>query len=147
MRQARGSGWVLGRFGITWPASLTTQTGMRGYPKCSCVWWCRTAYRDWLKLYLYCSKIRQRILSWKNTSALWLHGYWSFDWADNYVKVDSVDKDSSAFVISSMTPPVYGKKDWSLIGSSCQLFPAFVLLLVLLCTNHRYHHRRLCWTY
>ena len=36
------------------------------------------------------STVTKRFLSWKNTSTLWLHGYWSYDWADNYVKVDNV---------------------------------------------------------
>lgn len=49
-----------------------------------------------------------RISQWKNTSTLWLHGFWSFDWADNYVKVDTVNLTSSTFTVDKQTPPVYG---------------------------------------
>jgi len=50
-----------------------------------------------------------RIAQWKNTSTLWLHGFWSYDWADNYVKVDMVNTTGMSFVINSSTPPVYGE--------------------------------------
>ena len=50
----------------------------------------------------------QRILSWKNTTTLWLHGYWSYDWADNYVKVDSIDAKANVFTVSEKTPPLDG---------------------------------------
>eukprot|EP00731_Ephydatia_muelleri_P030116 Em0021g639a len=52
---------------------------------------------------------RVEISQWKNTSTLWLHGFWSYDWADNYVKVVSVNTTLSAFVINNVTtPPLYG---------------------------------------
>ena len=28
---------------------------------------------------------------WKDTSDLWVHGYWSWDWANSYERVDSID--------------------------------------------------------
>ena len=28
---------------------------------------------------------------WKNAEDVWLHGYWSFDWADSYTKIKSID--------------------------------------------------------
>ncbi len=49
-----------------------------------------------------------RISQWKNTSTLWLHGFWSFDWADNYVRVETVNATGSSFIIDNSTPPVYG---------------------------------------
>lgn len=51
-----------------------------------------------------------RISQWKNTSTLWLHGFWSQDWADNYVMVDTVNKTSSTVTVNKQTPPVYGFK-------------------------------------
>jgi len=51
-----------------------------------------------------------KIAQWKNTSTLWLHGFWSYDWADNYVKVDMVNTTGMSFVINSSTPPVYDFK-------------------------------------
>ncbi|MGV8134138.1 MAG: right-handed parallel beta-helix repeat-containing protein [Mangrovibacterium sp.] len=32
-----------------------------------------------------------RPLSWQKEDNLWLHGYWTWDWADSYVKVDKID--------------------------------------------------------
>ena len=61
-----------------------------------------------LKLFNF-SSVANHIISWRNTSTLWLHGYWSFDWADNYVKVESIDTKNTTFVVSQDTPPVYGK--------------------------------------
>jgi len=34
---------------------------------------------------------------------LWLHGYWFFDWADNYVRVAEVDEASQSFIIDTNT--------------------------------------------
>ena len=55
-----------------------------------------------------CTVLLNRISQWKNTSTLWLHGFWSYDWADNYVKVDAVNLTSSTFTVDKQTPPVYG---------------------------------------
>jgi len=45
---------------------------------------------------------------WTQAKDLWLHGYWSQDWADSYVKVSKVNPSTSTFTIDSATPPVYG---------------------------------------
>ena len=59
-----------------------------------------------------------RISQWKNTSTLWLHGFWSYDWADNYVRVEDVDVAQSAFVIDPQTPILYGMYNYIIIYSS-----------------------------
>eukprot|EP00545_Synedropsis_sp_CCMP1620_P001401 CAMPEP_0119016892 /NCGR_PEP_ID=MMETSP1176-20130426/14705_1 /TAXON_ID=265551 /ORGANISM="Synedropsis recta cf, Strain CCMP1620" /LENGTH=288 /DNA_ID=CAMNT_0006970451 /DNA_START=141 /DNA_END=1004 /DNA_ORIENTATION=+ len=38
---------------------------------------------------------------------LWLHGYWKHDWAENYVKVASIDEHSHTFRIDNTTTPLY----------------------------------------
>jgi hypothetical protein len=45
-------------------------------------------------------------------SDCWLHGFWTYDWADSYVRVESVSPDGSGSVlnIDPQTPPVYGFK-------------------------------------
>ena len=49
-----------------------------------------------------------------NETDLWLHGYWSFDWADNHIHISEVkasgEKHSGGitFVADVDTPPVYG---------------------------------------
>ncbi|MGJ5672565.1 MAG: right-handed parallel beta-helix repeat-containing protein [Nostochopsis sp.] len=48
---------------------------------------------------------------WQNTDDIWLHGYWTWDWADSYVKVKRIDTQTHAIYTE---PPhgVYGyKKD------------------------------------
>ncbi len=35
---------------------------------------------------------------WKNTGDVWLHGYWTYDWADNYVQVEAVLPETSEIV-------------------------------------------------
>lgn len=40
----------------------------------------------------------------------WLHGYWAFDWADNYVKIASIEpaaNGSCTVTTSALTPPAY----------------------------------------
>ena len=54
------------------------------------------------------STVSNRILSWKNTSTLWLHGYWSYDWADNYVQVVEISPNNATYTVSETTPPLYG---------------------------------------
>ena len=49
-----------------------------------------------------------RINQWKDISTLWLHGFWQYDWADNYVKVLSIDRSSNEFITDPKTPPVFG---------------------------------------
>jgi len=48
-----------------------------------------------------------RINQWKDTSTMWLHGYWEYDWADNYVKVLSVNHTSNEIMIDPKTPTLY----------------------------------------
>ena len=38
---------------------------------------------------------------------MWLHGYWEYDWADNYVKVLSVNHTSNEITIDPKTPTLY----------------------------------------
>jgi len=47
------------------------------------------------------------INQWKDTSTMWLHGYWEYDWADNYVKVLSVNHTSNEIKIDPKTPTLY----------------------------------------
>ena len=35
-----------------------------------------------------------RPLNWKDTSDLWVHGYWSWDWANSYERVASLDRET-----------------------------------------------------
>ena len=39
---------------------------------------------------------------WKNIGDLWVHGYWSWDWANSYERVDSIDFDRH--LIKTVTP-------------------------------------------
>ncbi len=41
---------------------------------------------------------------WRNLSELWVHGYWSWDWANSYEKVASLDRDQRLV----KTSPPYG---------------------------------------
>eukprot|EP01084_Bolivina_argentea_P127973 226284_1 len=41
----------------------------------------------------------------------WLHGYWSFDWADSYVQIKSINTSIKTITTYSNTPPVYGYKN------------------------------------
>ena len=45
----------------------------------------------------------------KDSSSMWLHGYWGFDWADNYVRVVKLDGATSTITTDSKTLPLYGK--------------------------------------
>ena len=70
-----------------------------------------------------------RINQWKDTSALWLHGYWQYDWADNYVKVLSIDHSSSEITIEPKTPTLY-----SMLSSinHAKIFEGFMILSSIL---------------
>ena len=48
-----------------------------------------------------------RAENWKNVSTLWLHGYWKFDWADNYVHVMKFDVNNCTAQIDPATPFLY----------------------------------------
>ena len=51
-----------------------------------------------------------RALTWANTPRIWVHGYWSFDWADSYVQIASITTAAKGTQVnvSPATPPVYG---------------------------------------
>ena len=56
-----------------------------------------------------------RALTWPTASSpgasAWVHGYWSFDWADSYCEVKNVTSDGAGGAIINIepnTPPVYG---------------------------------------
>lgn len=53
-----------------------------------------------------------RALSWNNQPNAWVHGYWSFDWADSYVAIANVTAvnggTAAQITVSSSTPPLYG---------------------------------------
>jgi len=46
---------------------------------------------------------------WSNDDEIWLHGYWTWDWADSYTKVTSIDPRSRQIVTQS-PHGVYGYK-------------------------------------
>ncbi len=41
-----------------------------------------------------------RPATWYKNDEIWLHGYWSWDWADNYVKVKRIDSAKKEFIIA-----------------------------------------------
>lgn len=51
-----------------------------------------------------------RPLLWGAEPDIWLHGFWSFDWADNYVHVVSISASGTGALITidPNTPPLYG---------------------------------------
>lgn len=56
-----------------------------------------------------------RALTWPKAStpgvSAWLHGYWSFDWADSYVEIADAVSDgagNTVITVETDTPPVYG---------------------------------------
>lgn len=38
--------------------------------------------------------------SWLKGKDIWLHGYWTWDWADSYIKVDKIDAKKREFIIA-----------------------------------------------
>ena len=52
-----------------------------------------------------------RALTWANEPLGWLHGYWSYDWADSYVEIASITDAGDGNTLLRMnasTAPVYG---------------------------------------
>ncbi|MBZ0257582.1 DUF1565 domain-containing protein, partial [bacterium] len=49
----------------------------------------------------------ERPAKWANASDLWLHGYWTYDWADSYVKVKRIATDEHA-IYTEEPHGVYG---------------------------------------
>jgi hypothetical protein len=49
----------------------------------------------------------RRVAGWRKNDEIWLHGYWTWDWADSYVRVERIDAAAKEFVLE---PPhnVYG---------------------------------------
>eukprot|EP01083_Nonionella_stella_P071038 190521_1 len=46
-----------------------------------------------------------------DANGVWLHGYWARDWADSYVKVQSINTSSKLITTFADTPPVYEYKE------------------------------------
>ncbi|MEN6453269.1 MAG: right-handed parallel beta-helix repeat-containing protein [Prolixibacteraceae bacterium] len=42
-----------------------------------------------------------RISRWQKNNDIWLHGYWTWDWADSYVKVGHIDAARKEFILTS----------------------------------------------
>ena len=52
----------------------------------------------------------QHALTWPPVTS-WVHGYWSFDWADSYCDIKNISSDGAGNVMITIepnTPPVYG---------------------------------------
>jgi len=47
------------------------------------------------------------------TGGFWLHGYWKFDWRDTFIKLESITKNGSDYLVTRAhdTPPQYDWKD------------------------------------
>jgi len=44
----------------------------------------------------------ERLKNWSFATEMWVHGYWNYDWADSYVKVESID--SGTNTITTQAP-------------------------------------------
>eukprot|EP00466_Bigelowiella_natans_P006470 jgi/Bigna1/54059/estExt_Genewise1Plus.C_280055 len=53
-------------------------------------------------------EVAKRATAWAKESALFFHGYWSYDWADSYIAAEKFDPASLTVFASPETPPVYG---------------------------------------
>jgi len=42
---------------------------------------------------------------WKEATDIWMHGYWKWDWADSYVKIDNVNRKKKEITISDPQSP------------------------------------------
>jgi hypothetical protein len=36
--------------------------------------------------------------NWKDSNDIWMHGYWKYDWSDNYVKIKNIDKQNKKII-------------------------------------------------
>jgi hypothetical protein len=55
-----------------------------------------------------------RALAWNGVPRAWLHGYWSFDWADSYVEIANVTPAAgggATITVDADTAPLYGFQD------------------------------------
>eukprot|EP00009_Paramoeba_aestuarina_P004733 CAMPEP_0201506808 /NCGR_PEP_ID=MMETSP0161_2-20130828/656_1 /ASSEMBLY_ACC=CAM_ASM_000251 /TAXON_ID=180227 /ORGANISM="Neoparamoeba aestuarina, Strain SoJaBio B1-5/56/2" /LENGTH=427 /DNA_ID=CAMNT_0047901011 /DNA_START=52 /DNA_END=1332 /DNA_ORIENTATION=- len=59
-------------------------------------------------VFYYESSLDSHAPKWENETDMWVHGYWSYDWADSYTKVTSVNTTSRLISTDPSTPPVYG---------------------------------------
>ncbi len=42
---------------------------------------------------------------WKEATDIWMHGYWKWDWADSYVKIDQINRKKNEITISDPQSP------------------------------------------
>lgn len=83
--------------------------GSRGHLLTACAWcaW------QWMNIEHVVSEMSSfqfsgtRPASWQSAPDAWLHGYWAFGWADNHVKIASIDTANSTITVDPATPPVY----------------------------------------
>ena len=65
--------------------------------------------KDWIKIKNTDKKLRdngfvysdERPEKWKSVKDVWMHGYWKWDWADSYVKLDKLKKHKNIIIASS----------------------------------------------
>ncbi len=38
--------------------------------------------------------------NWKESNNIWMHGYWKYDWADNYVRIKNIDKQNKNIIVN-----------------------------------------------
>jgi len=50
--------------------------------------------------------LSSRLQNWKQEKDPYLHGYWTYTWADNYVKIGGIQ--GTTITIDPSTPPIYG---------------------------------------
>jgi len=52
----------------------------------------------------------ERVLGWAEASDVWIHGYWSYDWADSFLEVSHITKntDTDAINVQVKGPVLYG---------------------------------------
>ncbi len=74
----------------------------------------------------------ERVSGWSNIDDIWLYGFWKYDWADQTVKVDSIDVETGTIICE--TPSVYGVK-------ASQRFYAFNIIEELDCEGEYYIDR------
>jgi len=82
-----------------------------------------TGYNDWMNIGTVenetseftisdpTGSIAARASSWESETDVWFHGYWSFDWADSYVRAMDINPGKNLTISTDPeTPPVYGYK-------------------------------------
>ena len=64
------------------------------------------------------------VTSGQNLSSVWLHGYWEYDWADNYVQIQDISLETRTITINQATPFLYGvyaKARYMVVNSKAHL--------------------------